>query len=201
MKIRELINILDLNKLAPIHFVDVNNNKKYIECVHMTEEEMNDFENNCWNKEKEYNQDGLGIYIPDITVEELYDLENYRNSTNLRKVINDISCLFQVRIDKQKIIFATYVVLHEIGHWINFKKSGMTSLEYSLWDSEFRKVASQYSAKVRAMPNNLPVKYLYAEKAVEMYKNIPSEKLADEYAFKNIERNLNILGIDTQKPY
>lgn len=199
MKISELVNILGVDKLAPIHLMEEFNEKKFAECKHLTEEEYNDFDENRLIEGKEYDTSELGVYFANVDIEKYYEFENKYNPCQLKEVMNDISYLFILNFVDEPIIYATYVTLHEIGHWINFKKSGMTSIEYAKWDSEFRRQPSEYSNFVREMPDNHPMKWIYAKEAVKKYRDIPSEKLADEYAFKNLRSSLNKLNIETRK--
>lgn len=196
MRIRDIVKILNVDKTMPIHYMKKVDKNNYAWCKHATDEELNDYRNNCWSKEKRYDVKELGIYIPDITVEELCDFELERNPVNFRRTIIDISYMFFVPLDKENIIFATFVILHEVGHWLYFKNSGMSSLDYMLWDSKHRREPIKYCDMVKSIPDNHPMKYQYAEKGVEMYKNIPAEKEADEYALKHLRDSLVLLGID-----
>lgn len=199
MKISELVNILGADKLAPIHLVENYDEEKFAECKHLTEEEKGDYDKGSWIEGKEYDTRDLGVYFANVDIEKYYEFEYKYNPCQLGEVMDDISYLFVLNFEDKPIIYATYVILHEIGHWINFKKSGMTSLEYAKWDSDFRRESSKYSDFVREIPDGHPMKWVYAEEAVEKYRNIPSETLADDYAFKNLKSSLNKLNIETRK--
>lgn len=184
MMIKELVDKIKVSDLAPIYFLNDFSKERFAECRHMADEEQQ-----------------LGVYLANTDIDEYYDLQSKYNPIHLHQVINDISYLFMVTIRDEKIIYATYVILHEIGHWINFKNSGMSSLEYAKWDATFRSDPHKFSEWVRSIPDNHPEKYRYAEEAVKQYRNIPAEKEADKYAFNNLKEKLNLLGIKTDKTY
>lgn len=199
MKISELVNILGVNKLAPIHLMENYNEWKFAECKHLTDKERDDFQQGYWIEGKEYDTSALGVYLANTDIEKYYEFENKYNPWQLKDVLDDISYLFILNIKDRPIVCVTYAILHEVGHWINFKKSGMTSIEYGKWDSNFRREPSECSKFVREMPYNHPMKLVYAKEAVKKYRNIPSEKLADEYAFENLIINLNKLNVEIRK--
>lgn len=198
MKISELVNILGVDKLAPIHLIENYNEEKFAECKHLTEEEKNDFDKGCWIEGKEYDRSELGVYLADVDLEKYYEFESKYNVWQLKDVLDDISFLFILNDEEAKTVYATYVILHEIGHWINLKESGMTSIEYAKWDYSYRCEPSKYSNFVREIPDDHPMKSVYAKEAVKKYRNIPAEKLADEYAFENLKSKLKILNIETR---
>ncbi len=198
MKISELVNILGVDKLAPIHLMENYDEEKFAECKHLTEEEKNDFQKSCWIEGKDYDTSELGVYLANVDVEKYYEFEYKYNPWQLKEIIDDISFLFFLKFEDVAIIYATYAILHEVGHWINFKKSGMTSIEYAKWDYSYRYEANKYSERLRRMSNSIPIKWADAKEAVAKYRNIPAEKMADEYAFENLKSKLQILNIETR---
>jgi len=193
MRVKEIVDFLKVEEIAPFHFYTEILNKEYAVCKHITNEELDDYNKKICLNEKKYDDSELGIYIADITIDEMYDLEHNRNPVNLQKVLDDISDLFMVEIAEEELIYAIYVILHEVGHWVNFKASGKPSLEYALWDWELKKEYKQYVNEVRKIPDDSSKKLEFAKIAVINYKNIPSEKAADTYAFENIEEKLKLV--------
>lgn len=74
MRVRELVGILGIKEIAPVHFfTDLSKNN--IRCMQMTDEETEDYDNKVLLNKKKYDNSKLGIYLPDITTDELNKLE------------------------------------------------------------------------------------------------------------------------------
>ena len=200
VKIKELVEKLDVNGDAPIYYFDYNEieegNIAY--CRHITKEELSDYYNNIWNEEKEYDNTKLGVYLPNMTVGEFYNMEYKHNPINIEQVITMISNRCFVELKHTPLIYTTFGVLHEIGHWIYFKNSKMKCLEFAKEDSKNRRIVEKSFDKIRKMPDNCIEKYVLGDYINEAYRNIPSEKAADEFALNNIKRKLEILNIKTE---
>jgi hypothetical protein len=193
MRIKELVDYLGVKETAPFHFQTELSYKSSASCKHITCEERNDYIQKTRTIEKKYDNNTLGVYLPDINIDELYDLENKRNAINLHKVLNEINSTLCLKNDELKLAYGIYVILHEVGHWLDFQSSGKSSVEYNLWDSEFRNRCKEFTRNIRTNPGSTVDELKHAEEAVDMYRNIPSEKAADEYAFKNIKSKLEIV--------
>lgn len=195
MELKNLIIELGVENLAPFHFVDDLEDREYARCKHMSDKELKDYKNGVHDKNKIYNESELGIYLIDTNVSGLYNMAIDTNPEFVNQMINEISYYIKVHFKYKSIIYATHVILHEIGHWINFKKSNMSSLEYSIWDSGYRREVIEISNKIKEMDDMDPCKHIYAN---EMYKNIPSEKEANKFAFGNMKFYLNKIGVSTE---
>lgn len=193
MRVNELVNFLEVKEIAPFHFFSELSGSEYAYCRHITDEELNDYKNKNWSSEKDYNDCKLGVYLANVTVDELYKFQNTRNPVEVGIILNKISYIFKVNLTEQSLIYATYVILHEVGHWVNFKNSKNTSLQYTLWDSKHRRDVMILGNEIAKLPDNSYKKLILAKKHTEMYKNIPSEKMADEYAFSNIKAKLELV--------
>lgn len=193
MRIIELVDYLGLKEIAPFHFQPALSHKSSASCKHITCEERSDYMKKIWTIEKKYDNSTLGVYLPDITIDELYDLEHKRNAINLHRVLSEINSILCLKNDEIKLAYGIYVILHEVGHWLDFQTSGKSSIEYNMWDSEFRNTCKEFIKNIHAIPGNTVDELQHSKKAVDMYKNIPSEKAADKYAFENIKSKLEIV--------
>lgn len=195
MRIKELVDYLGLNETAPFHFQFQKelSYKRSASCKHITCEERNDYIQKTWAIEKKYDNSILGVYLPDITTDELYDLERKRNAINFHRVLHEINSILCLKTDEIKLAYGIYVVLHEVGHWLDFQASGKSSIEYNLLDSEFRSKFNEFRKNTHALQGDTADELKHAKEAVSMYKNIPSEKAADEYAFENIKSKMKIV--------
>ncbi|MGG7059852.1 hypothetical protein ACQPUZ_16420 [Clostridium tertium] len=195
MELKELIIELGVENLAPFHFVDNLEDREYAKCKHMSDEELKDYNNGVHDKNKIYNESELGIYLINTNIDNLYNMAIESNPYFVKSMINEISYYIKVDFKYKSIIYATYTILHEVGHWINFKKTNMSSLEYSIWDAKYRRKVNKFFNGVREMNDDDPFKYIYADEYNEMYKNIPSEKEANEFTLNNIKDYLSKIGI------
>lgn len=198
MKLKELIIELGVENLAPFHFADNLEDREYAKCKHMSDEELKDYKNGFYDKNKIYNESELGIYFIDTNINGLYNMAIDTNPEFVNQMINEISYYIKVDFKYKSIIYVTYAILHEIGHWINFKKSNMSSLEYSIWDSKYRREVIKISNKIKEMNDMDPYKHIYSNECNQMYKEIPSEKEANKFAFGNIKFYLNKIGVPTE---
>ena len=193
MRIKELVDCLGLKEIAPFHFQTGLSGKISASCKHITCEERNDYMKKTWTIEKKYDNSTLGVYLPDISIEELYNLEHKRNAINFHRVLNEINSTLSLKNDEINLVYGIYVILHEVGHWLDFQASGKSSLEYNLWDSAYRDKCNEFARKARAFPGSVTSELNHSKEAVDMYRSIPSEKTADKYAFENIKLKLEIV--------
>lgn len=186
MTFKDIVNILKID--APIHYVprEKMNKSNYVYCKIISQKEVDDYTKRKHFEGKEYDKTELGIYLPDVDVEEYLELEQERNPAAIENHIDDISCLMFVPLEECALVLAIYTVLHEYGHWIHFNLSGQSSLAYALWETELRKPLLAQEKEIYQMPDWHPEKMTIAKKYDrKVYMTIPSERYADQYALKN----------------
>ncbi|MBU3106635.1 hypothetical protein [Clostridium gasigenes] len=193
MTVKELVNLLNVQDVAPFKFCDYKHDGEFAKFVYISDGEYKDlievFDQrpdyiNKYDmldeyiidymnlKGQSYGNDNIEIRFADVTVDELFILIKNISDVDRRKIIFKIvrnSCCL-LNEDETKYAFAIFTILHEIGHNIYFSKSNKNVLEYCLWESNFRKKFKN---------------------GVGMYSEIPSEEWADEYASKNLDKNLD----------
>lgn len=190
---KELVEILELNKIAPIHFhcqgeLDKNN---YIFFRYLGNEEKEALINGTHDKNKKYNGSDIGVHLPDLNIKQYYELEMKRNPLNIHSVIEKISYETEVWIKEYCLVWSIYCVLHEVGHWLDFINSGKSSYEFSLIEKSYREELDKEAKVIYQMNDYSPQKRILMEKFNQKYKEIPSEKAADDYAFSNLIISLN----------
>ncbi len=193
IKLTDLVTILHLDEKAPIHYQPPENlnRENYIFFRFMSQQEKTDIENKSWNKNTEYPKEELGIYVPDVTIDEFIDLEKERNYVH--EIINLVSYTITVPMDEYNLVFAIFCLLHEVGHWIHFKKMGLTSYDYFQWDKRYRADLVCDGNKIYNMPDNSFEKHILVREYNERYRKIPSEMAADTYALEHINESINIV--------
>lgn len=191
--LKDLVTILKLNKIAPIHYQspDKLNRENYMFFRFMSSQEQTDLENNNWNKNIEYTKEELGVYVPDLTIDEFISLEKERNYVH--DIMNLVSYTITVPMNEYNLIFAIFCLLHEVGHWIQFIEMGLSSYDYFQWDKRYRADLVKDSKIIYNMPDNLFEKHILVKDYNERYRKIPSEMAADKYAFKHINKSIKVV--------
>lgn len=200
---RKLIGILNID--APVHLTPRDNLNKhnYVLCKIMGEEETRAVIDGTHNPDKKYNDEDLGLYFPDVDIDEYLHLENGRNPMAIKSHIDELSCITRVYIKEYSLAIAIYTILHEYGHWIYFLNSGKTSYEYCEMEKSIRQPYEKAWEEIYKMHDLDPMKRILGEKYnEEIYSQFPSEKFADDYAKDHFLESLkivrNALGYDEQ---
>lgn len=188
IKFRELVAILKID--APVHFTpkEMLNKKDYVYCKFMGDEECAAITAGNHDPHREYNNSDIGLYFPDIGVEEYYESEQTRNPVGIQTHICEVSSQMIINIEDIPIVFAVHCVLHEYGHWIYFKETGLTSYEYCEQERKERLPHEKTAREIYKMPDWLPYKRYLAERYdKEIYSQFSSEQAANKYALAHIK--------------
>ena len=59
---------------------------------------------------------------------------NYISTLAYMRMIND---LLPLEIENYELAFAAFVLLHEYGHWLHFRRCHKSGLDYVLWLNKF----------------------------------------------------------------
>lgn len=141
-----------------------------------------------------YDNSDLGLHFPDLGLEEYYELEKARNPVGISTHICEISSQMNIKIEDIPIVFAVHCVLHEYGHWIYFKETGLTSYEYCEQEKKERQPYENTAREIYKMPNGDPYKrYLAGRYDKEIYSKFSSESAANKYALEHIQDALSIV--------
>lgn len=188
IKFRELVAILKID--APVHFTpkEMLNKKDYVYCKFMGEEECAAITAGKHDPLANYDDSDIGLHFPDIGVEEYYELEKNRNPAGIRTHICEASSQMIINIEDIPIAFAVHCVLHEYGHWLYFKETGLTSYEYCEQERKERQPHEKVARGIYEMPDWDPYKQYLAERyEKEIYSQFTSEQAANKYALEHIE--------------
>lgn len=180
---KDLVALLDIN--APIFFIEKNqlNRENYVFFRPMGGAEKDAFLMGKHDPLSEYDPTGIGLYFPDITTSEYYQLENSRNPIAIEAILEKISQQMSVYTSECPILFSVHCVLHEYGHWIHFKRTGKSPYEYVRLGIEERKQYTKIEQGIYAMDDRNPLKLLSARRYYdEIYSQFPPEKFANEFA-------------------
>lgn len=172
MTIQDIVNKLDIDKSVPVHYhIPLENSLLgQFYCKFISEKEVDDYKNNSWKIKDNYNNSSLGLYLPDSDTETAYKYEMNRNNTSVNETITELSFIEKVPIDKKHLFYCIYAILHETGHWVHFKNSGLSNLEFA------KEMNDSKNAIIEPYGSNVHSK---------KYKLLPHEKIATDYAMNN----------------
>lgn len=188
ISIRQLAEVLNID--SPIYFIEKDklNKENYCFFRPMGEAEVTAIRNRSHDPRCHYDPAGSGLYLPDITATEYFQLENNRNPIGVESIINQISQHMMAFIVEYPILLATFSVLHEYGHWIHYKNSGKSSYEYARMETDERKPYEKTAREIYAMNDWDPFKTILVRRYHnEIYSQFTSEKFANEFAIGNFD--------------
>lgn len=130
-----------------------------------------------------------------ISVETLYDLYHSGISCDYDMTISMIKKFVPVNKDNEKLLFASFVILHEFGHWNDFVSKDKKPYFYMQEENERREV---YELKVKIL-NDKSLQEKSEHKIKEQlrkwtnrYNALPCETRANDYAFLKINDIYNL---------
>lgn len=192
INMKTLCQLLGVEEQAPVFYIPPGYNKQYLiysRCV--SEELALAVEHNNYDDSKEYDRSDCGLYIPDISIDEFMAIQRKGNPDSINDIMGTIPG--KIRLEEYKLTYALFCILHELGHWNYYKDSGMTDYEFYLHDRAGRKEAVDLSVRILKMPNDDPDKSKLVTKQNIMYRNVPSEKAADQFALKHLEEAMALV--------
>lgn len=187
MLCERLVNIIT-NYGVQIHFFDEPKEKKdYCYAIIIPETELNIIR----GKEREgENNDPVGVHILRCDSAEL--LENYKeqNFPGVLETTNELQQRFSIPSEQMHIAYTLFVILHEIGHVLHHLESGLSNSEYWYrYNGSRDDVWMIYQFCHNVICKNFGEQQLLQTFVNQIYRNIPSEKYADKFAFDQFASN------------
>lgn len=159
----------------------------------LTKAEETDILGGNWDKEKNYENEFLpyGFYFPNCKLKELkYFLPGGFDEIIDEKLDSffwENNCLI---FNKQLLYRAVFIILHEYGHYLSYKKYSFDKEKYArfVYDSkqEFYQLKEKLQKKNEISKED---EYQYKLK----YRNCEDEKEADDFALANIENTVQMI--------
>lgn len=165
VKIADLVELSGLNSRAPFHLVDCSSEYQAA-CCHFA--------------------DDAGIYLPDVYASEFYLLEqqnNYISTLAYMRMTND---LVELDIANYELMFAAFVILHEYGHWLHFRRYRKGSAAYVEWLGRQLAPVEAQARLLALIPNDEPLKQELVSQHIDAYNLMPQEFSANKYALKHL---------------
>ncbi len=192
------INDIMYNGIIPVKYFKMPESNSYIpnsiisfKCVFG--DEQNDYEKLPEESKKDFISSSAHVNIPIISVEKLYELYHIGLSYDYDgtiKMIKDNNKYIRVTDDNEKILFAIFVILHEFGHWNDFKSKGEKPYYYMQDMKEEKEV---YDLKVKILKDKSLQNASKFKVMKELrnyfyrYNLVPCEKIANDYAISKLK--------------
>ena len=187
MLCEELVNtILDYG--VQIHFFDKPKRKKdYCHAILIPENELNIIR----GKEVENdNNDPVGVHVLKCDSAELLADFAARNMPGVLETTSELKQRFSIPNEQMHIAYTLFVVLHEIGHVLHHQESGLSNSEYWYrYNGSRDDVWMIYQFCHNVICKDSGDQQLLQAFVNQIYRNIPSEKYADEFAFDQFASN------------
>lgn len=141
------------------------------------------------------------IHIPDLTINDIIDIfqcDAVGSYETTRKIIDPY---LQDDIPEE-VVFVCFLFLHEVGHWMQFKELGCNVQKYmeryvELYRANYEKGNQIWASREERIKRGINCVLTAREKQALIqcqneYRQIPSEKDADEFAVQNLLQILDI---------
>lgn len=193
MKLRDIVGISGLAAKAPWYFVDVSGEYQPACCRFISQAELEDWLAGRRAGDSGYPAAELGVYLPDVYASELYYLEERGNPISTHAYMRMIHDMVEIEIESYELLFAAFLVLHEYGHWLHFRRCHKSSLDYVVWlNRQLAPVESQREV-LDMIPDSEPAKEALAVEHINAYNAMPQELSANKYALKHLAALYNKL--------
>lgn len=128
----------------------------------------------------------VGVYLPNCDVGTVYKLRS--PASHYCFCLQIIKSTMVIDDVENNLAYVLFCILHEVGHWIHFTNSSMSEIEFCKYYSRFRAPVVQEESYIKSLADNDPKKILLEKEYTLKYNDLPDEKIANEYAEKNIEK-------------
>ena len=206
MRVKELIekiNIFDVNvTFDPLEEMEKDFSAGIImplafSCVEGKERKKYE---NLRNK-SEFESHSATIHVLDLTINDIVDIFQADAVGNYEITREMIAPYLQDDIPEE-VGFVCFLFLHEVGHWMQFKELGCNISKYTeryieLYKANYEKGNQIWVSREKRKMRGITCELTAREKkdliqCQREYRQIPSEKDADEFAIQHLSQILNI---------
>ena len=182
MKLRTVAELSGLMGKAPFHWMDCSGGYASAHCRFLSGRdaaaELGEM--------AAVDDDRVGIFLPDVYASEFFFQEesaNYISTMAYMRMINDLQ---SVDIETYDLLFASFVVLHEYGHWLHFRRCRKSGRDYVLWLEKHLAPVERQRIILDMIPDSEPVKEELVVEHINTYNAMPQEFSANKYALKHV---------------
>lgn len=203
MKVSELISVVNIYdvKISFDNPVEVANNLKTGQVMFFSP--LSGFELKKYTKARHperFVSKSAVIHIPDLTIEDFINVFEC-DGTGIHEITRSIIKPYCEKGIPSDIVFVTFMFLHEVGHWMQFKEMGNYVHTFIMLDYEAKKANFEKQLNLKQQflqyntENNIDaLKLIQTQLYNNMcdYRNIPCEKWADDYAHSHMNDALRV---------
>lgn len=175
LKLKDICSILNIYSKAPVFY-----NTEYVK-------------NKCFNCKIQGRDCGIHIELNDIN--ELTNKIKKNNSYAYESIMVEVYKVDLDALNKEipdEVIFCVFCVLHEVGHWLDYQKSGLDGNEYrEKYECEIDLLECEREKAISKASDNEKVQLM--KKYDRLYRKTSCEKIADDYAKHEINGALTKL--------
>ncbi len=141
------------------------------------------------------------ILIPDLTIDDMIDIFQCDAVGGYEATRQTIAPYLQDDIP-ENVIFVCFLFLHEVGHWMQFKELGCNVQKYGkryeeLYRENYRKECLVWESRAERIKRGITCELTAREREAIIqchneYRQIPSEKDADEFALQHLSQILDV---------
>lgn len=202
--IKNICSLLN-NENAPVEYYTWDKDSPrspVMSLVTISEERRKEYEALPTELKKKYVSDSAHLIMPTVNVEALSDIFSFNPLHNVlysdptdgiifdyEFTLEHINKIIPVSDNNEKFLFATYLVLHELGHWNDFVSKN--KIHYLYLDPSAYKKANEVKEQVMKKRRELKhksrdrVKLMDSKRFTEYY-NVPCENRANKYADRRL---------------
>ena len=144
-------------------------------------------------KDSDYREDELGVHLVNLELQDVYNNYLEKNPVAVNKLCTILTEQCAVPYDKIIPAYVLFTVLHEIGHWQHLVQSGLTRTDYwKKFEAQRDNLWIEFQLMYYCCRNKQEQQFtlnLYDDK----YRNLPSERYADDFAKSEFPQYLDIV--------
>lgn len=145
-----------------------------------------------WDEKFDYEEVDMkyGFYFPDIPLKMLSQFSWYKDE-NIQKLVAPYYTETDGRIvlSKKKLTTAIYCILHEFGHYIDYKKFDDKS-KCAMWIYECKKPFREYDELILKLDKEGCLDRETYNLRTKIYRECQDEFSADKYALEHLRENV-----------
>mgnify|MGYP006898620511 FL=1 len=144
-------------------------------------------------KDANYREDELGVHLVNLELQDVYNNYLKKNPVAVSKLCALLTEQCAVPTDKIIPAYVLFTVLHEIGHWQHLVRSGLTRTEYwKEYEAQRDDLWMEFQFMYHFCRNKQEQQYIL-DLYDGMYRNLPSERFADDFAKNELPQYLDLM--------
>ena len=201
LSMKRIINIINDDNAIKIHYYNIEKEKyNYLTFFNALHKDFrHEYENLLEDNKKKYVSNSAEIYIPLVSAYVLAEKIKANKDYSYQYTLDKVRKLTNLDKGQEEVAVALYMILHEFGHWYNFKECGDKPYVYMGNPSDIDKERKLFEYR-KKLERELSGKESLSEsdeqhikEYVVKYNNLKREKNANDYADKHFQEKYELL--------